>query len=125
MRPAVSYCEPWQWHSQPPYSPCGNCGVETWGVQPRWVHTPIRISHSGLVARLASVAGALSGRLSLLAHGTGSELASTAWASAISAGVRRRTNKGWPRHLTTTCWPASMGVRSTSIEASARAADDG
>ena len=27
MRPDVSYCEPWQWQSQPPYSPCGAVGV--------------------------------------------------------------------------------------------------
>src|SRR5215472_6621905 len=47
-RPAVSYCEPWQWHSQPPYSPCTDCGVLASGVQPRCVHTPTSISHSGL-----------------------------------------------------------------------------
>ena len=33
----------------------------------------------------------------------------TALASAISSGVRRRTNSGWPRHLTTTCWPGWTG----------------
>src|SRR6185437_10608235 len=83
MRPAVSYCEPWQWQSQPPYSPCGEVGVDTVGVQPRWVQTPISTSHCGLMARLASVAGALSGRASLLASGSGSELTSTALADAI------------------------------------------
>ena len=49
----------------------GICGVETWGVQPRWVQTPTRISHSGLMSRFSSVAGALSGRLSLSASGSG------------------------------------------------------
>src|SRR6478609_8016763 len=34
-------------------------------------------------------------------------------------------NKGWPRHFTTTCWPAGMVVRSTSVEPSASAAEDG
>src|SRR6478735_6206674 len=125
MRPAVSYIEPWQWHSQPPYSPSGICGVETVGVQPRWVQTPIRISHSGLVARLASVAGAPSGSPLLLASGSGSEATSTALAASISAGVRRRTNKGWPRHLTMTCWPGCTAPSSTSVEASANAAVEG
>ena len=95
------------------------------GVQPRWVQTPTRISHSGLMARLASVAGALSGRLALRANGSGRSLTATALASAISLGVRRRTNSGWPRHFTTICWPSATGVRSTSIEDSASAAADG
>src|ERR1019366_7078717 len=99
MRPAVSYCEPWQWQSQPPYSPSGADGVETVGVQPRWVHTPIKTSHSGLMTRSSSVAGVLSGLLALRAKGSGKLLTSTALEEAISAGVRRRTNRGWPRHL--------------------------
>src|SRR5436190_4985159 len=94
-------------------------------MQPRWVQTPIRISHSGLVARLASVAGALSGSPLLLASGSGSEATSTALAASISAGVRRRTNKGWPRHLTMTCWPGWSARRSTSVQASANAAVEG
>src|ERR1700742_1764785 len=71
MRPAVSYCEPWQWQSQPPNSPSGADGVETVGVQPRWVQTPISTSHSGLMTRLASVAGALAGKLSFWPRGWG------------------------------------------------------
>src|SRR5581483_9841208 len=120
MRPAVSYCEPWQWQSQPPKSPS-----KPVGVQPRWVQTPIRISHSGLMVRLASVAGAFSARLSLLASGSGSELTSTDLAALISAGVRWRTNKGWPRHFTTTCWPAATGARSTSTDDKASTEADG
>ena len=88
-----------------------------WGVQPRWVQTPTRISHSGLMARLASVAGALSGRLSFSASGSGRLLTGTALAAAISAGVRRRTNSGWPRNLKTICWPGWMAERSISIGA--------
>src|SRR5258706_8375785 len=122
MRPAVSYIEPWQWHSQPPYSPSGVCGVETVGVEPRWVQTPTSTSHSGLVARSASVANAELGRLALRARGSGSEFTSTALALAISAGVRRRTNRGWPRHLKTICWPGWIAAISISVEARASAA---
>ena len=58
MRPAVSYCEPWQGQNQPSYSP-----LWASGMQPRWVQMPMTTSHCswpGLV-RSASVAG--SGRL--------------------------------------------------------------
>ena len=120
MRPAVSYCEPWQWQSQPPKSP--SCAV---GVQPRCVQTPETISHSGLISRLAAVAGASSGRLALRASGSGRSDTGTAAAAAISLGVRRRTNKGWPRNMTVTAWPTWIDARSTSIEASASTAEVG
>src|SRR3982751_6517867 len=85
------------------------------GTQPKWVHTPIVISQfmcPGLV-RSASVCG--SRRLD-----TG-----TAFASAISLGVRLRTNTGCLRQLTLTPCPGRILARSTSIEASARTSADG
>ena len=96
------------------------------GVQPRWVQTPIRISHSGLMARLASVAGALSGRLALRARGSGRSDdghrlglgdflgRAAAHEQRMAAPLERRP-----------AGPAGSGERSTSIEASASAAVDG
>src|SRR5580700_7560703 len=110
MRPDVSYCEPWQGQNQPPHSPPPKLGV-----QPRWVQTPIRISHSDLpgLTREASVAG--SRRLAW----------SSAIASWISFGVRWRTNSGCLRYSTVTCWPSGTLTTSYSIEESARVSDDG
>ena len=60
MRPAVSYCEPWQGQNQPPNSPCWPSGMH-----PRCVHTWIITIHSSLpgIVRLASVAGASAGEI--------------------------------------------------------------
>src|SRR4051812_4687733 len=122
MRPEVSYIEPWQWQSQPPYSPSGAAGVETVGVQPRWVQTPLTTSHSALMTRLSSDAEAAASLLALRALPSGSDATSTARALLISSGVRRRTNSGWPRCLKITCWPDWMASIWISVVASARAA---
>ncbi len=55
MRPEVSYIEPWHGQNQPSYLP-------SWpiGTQPRCVHTPTTISHSGFWTRCASVCGSRS-----------------------------------------------------------------
>ena len=101
-------------------------GRVTVGVQPRWVQTPIRISHSGLISRLASVAGALSGRLCVARERIGQ----IAHRHGLGFGdfLRRcggaRTADG--RAISTPpAGPASTGERSTSIEASASAAAEG
>eukprot|EP00438_Fugacium_kawagutii_P016072 Skav230582 [mRNA] locus=scaffold1455:35052:35654:+ [translate_table: standard] len=73
-------------------------------MQPKWVHTPMQISHSGFLQRSASVAG------SRMEGAIGSSF----FAEAICSGVRFRTNTGLERHFTVKFWPTRMGRRSTS-----------
>ena len=58
MRPAVSYCEPWQGQNQPSYSPWWASGM-----QPRWVQMPITTSHCSWPFLTRSLSGSGSGRL--------------------------------------------------------------
>src|SRR5215213_543728 len=85
------------------------------GTQPRWVQTPRVISQfclPGLV-RSASVCG--SRRLD----------SGTAFASAISLGIRLRTNTGCLRQLTLIPCPGTTLEMSTSVVASASTSADG
>ena len=63
------------------------------------VENIMRDVNYGWLLRYMHANGASSGRLALRAMGSISDDTGTARASAISLGVRRRTNKGWPRHL--------------------------
>src|SRR3954471_2341543 len=113
MRPDVSYIDPWHGQNQPPYSPRGSPGLLPSGTQPRWVQTPITISHSGRTFLAVSVTRALS------VCESGRSASFTASASLISSGVRWRTNTGLPRHFTVIAWPTAIAFTSTSTEESA------
>jgi len=71
------------------------------------------------LVRLASVAGALSGKSSLRALPSERSDSFTSTAFLTSSGVRLRMNTGLPRHTTVMACPSLTGDRSTSVEASA------
>mmetsp|Transcript_31856 Transcript_31856/g.83553 ORF Transcript_31856/g.83553 Transcript_31856/m.83553 type:complete len:201 (-) Transcript_31856:116-718(-) len=73
-------------------------------MHPRWVQTPMQMSHSDFLQRCASVAG------SRMEGARQSSLV----AESIMAWVRLRMKTGLLRHLTTKFWPSRTGRRSTS-----------
>mmetsp|Transcript_29046 Transcript_29046/g.84147 ORF Transcript_29046/g.84147 Transcript_29046/m.84147 type:complete len:201 (+) Transcript_29046:232-834(+) len=79
-------------------------------MQPRCVHTPMTMSHSGFLQISASVAGS---RM----EGTRT---SSFLAFSIMSGVRRRMKTGLLRHFTTKFWPSRTGRRSTSTTPAAQ-----
>ncbi len=86
---------------------------------------PLLVPVAASAERLASVAGASAGRLSLRATGSMSWSSGTCLAPAISAAVRWRMTTGLPRHFTISDWPSLTEEMSTSTCASASAAASG
>src|SRR3569623_337834 len=115
MRAAVSYCEPWHGQKYPPYLPRLSPSWIPSGMQPRWVPTPSVITEFFLPALVRCSSGCGARRSS-------SGIAS---ASAISLGVRLRTNNGCLRNEVMTPCPGSILDRSTTVVDSASTSADG
>ena len=118
MRPAVSYCEPWQGQNQPPIlafvvadrlalSGCSRDGCRCRSSRAKardpWRRDCRRSpAHSREDWRCARA-------------GRADRRPAMSFASAISLSVRWRMKIGLPRHITVIAWPASTWERSTSV----------